>query len=163
MPGATLPTNWLTNHAPTAAEAAQVLSAITRITNISVLRMVPGSPATTGSATYVNLGTGTSLAYTKDGAAAASNLLVFIAATAYRTVTNNSAITIGVNIGGVDTDVAFYTFNALSDHRPVIGFNTITGLAAGAYTVQARVKTVSGTFNFDTGDQLCMLVAELPL
>lgn len=158
---ATLPTNWNPNHAPTAAEAAQVLNAITRITNIATAWSESVSVSTT-SASYIDV-TGLSTSYTKNGDSSSSDLLVFVL-TGWRTNSIANARW-GVGIGGTDYDVVEFELTTMFNaHIQTVGWVKITGVAAGSYTVQGRVKRKSGTgtITSDSSDTFALLVIELP-
>lgn len=136
---------------------------VLRLSNVVVARQTPGSGFTTTSASYVTITNLNTTSYTKNGGSTASQLLVEIAMTAWRSGATGSLTVVGVQVNGVDTDVCQLTFNALTDHRSMAGFAYLPALAAGTYTVTPRVKTAAGTFNHDTGDQWCLKISEVPL
>ncbi|HZR54575.1 MAG TPA: hypothetical protein VFB06_34380 [Streptosporangiaceae bacterium] len=63
-------------------------------------------------------------------------------------------VTLGVRVNGVDNTVTVYRFNTINDHRFFGGIINISGLAAGAYTAQARLKVATGTTTFTTGSSV---------
>lgn len=165
MPGATLPTNWIPDHAPTALELAQVLNAITRITNITVFASAGGCTLSTTSASYVDI-TSATTSWTKTAAGSGSTILFAIALDIYPTVAGSTVAMLGVNIGGTDTDVKTATLSTSGTIGGThMGFATIASVAAGAYTVKLRAKRTSGSGTL-TVDSLCnvsFLVGEIPL
>src|SRR6266545_2101935 len=144
MPAA-LPTNWLVNHPPTAAEAAQVLDAITRITNIAVMSALsPTGITASTSATYVDIA-GTSTPWSKRADAAGSNVLVLLTLRGFSSVAGDR--------------------NLANAHETYVGFAAIPSVAAGSYTPIVRFKRVSGTgaVTVGGGDTVSFLIGELPL
>src|SRR5437773_1468564 len=159
---ATLPTNFNPNHTPTAAEMAQVLNAITRITNITVgTFLTTAGLAASGSTSYVDV-TGTSINWTKNGDSSSSDVLAIIMASCFVSVASTQPF-FGLAIGATDYDVVAMTVNPINTHTMIGGVRAITGVAAGVYTPKVRFKRGSGTgtTSIDTGDSVTVLVAEL--
>jgi hypothetical protein len=102
---------------------------------------------TTTSATPANIAGTSSFAFTKK--LAASKLII-----AMGLVTSSSAVDttlgLGVLIGGVDTTVTQFRHTTASEYRQGFGINQISGLAAGAYTVQGRWFRVGGAGTLST-------------
>ncbi len=163
MPAA-LPTNWLVNHPPTAAEAAQVLDAITRITNIAVMSALsPTGITASTSATYVDIA-GTSTPWSKRADAAGSNVLVLLTLRGFSSVAGNRNM-FAIKIGATDYDVIVGDSNLANAHETYVGFAAIPSVAAGSYTPIVRFKRVSGTgaVTVGGGDTVSFLIGELPL
>jgi hypothetical protein len=107
---------------------------------------VTSSTDTTTSATYVNLaGTGsvTSFSFTKRYAD--TRIRVDLSAGFFVAGTGNSAARFGVQINGTDYDVVNRHINPASTHGEASGVRYITGVPAGAYTVQGRWRRSAGT------------------
>jgi hypothetical protein len=122
------------NHIVTADEFAAA-------SNDETFDSLGGCSLSTASASYVNI-TNASKSFTKYLAAAASDLLVEVSLTAF-SGTASVRMKIGVNISA-DTDVTLFFFNDASKHLTITGRARVTGLAAGAYTVQLRALSVNG-------------------
>lgn len=119
---------------------------------------VPGGTRTTTSSSYANWtasDSGASLTITKYRA---DTKLVIEAA---NTRHYNSAIalsTIGARVDGVDYDLITADPQA-STEASGTGWNVVTGLAAGNYTVQLRVKRNTGTYTYGDGNSRVSLKA----
>lgn len=170
MPGATLPTNWIPDHAPTAAELAQLLNAVGRITNIGVFASAGGCTLATTSASYVDI-TNASMSWTKGGdgsgtGGVGSTILVAVALAMYSATAGATQGKVGVNIGGTDTDVMItYHSNVGTIQGSYVGFKTIPSVAAGAYTPKLRALRLAGTgtLTVDTLVNVSFLIGEVPL
>lgn len=99
---------------------------------------------TTGSiavATPTNIPGTSSFSFTKK--LAATKLIVAIGL-----VTDSTAVDtilgLGTLIAGVDTTITQFRHTSASEYRQAFGINQITGVAAGAQTIQARWFRVSG-------------------
>lgn len=68
----------------------------------------------------------------------------------------------GANIGGTDYDGNKFFFNLIDNHETFFSMVSVTGLAAGTYTVTARVKSLAGAGDvyINTGDGLTMHISE---
>lgn len=116
------------------------------------------------SATYVDI-TSASKSFTKIGGSAASDLIVRVNLSCYVSVAA-TVVKIGVRINGTDTDVMLMSINTASAHTTMPpGAVRITGLAAGAYTIQLRALRVSGTgtVSIDSSDTVAMDIRERPI
>jgi hypothetical protein len=71
---------------------------------------------------------------------------------------------LGLLINGTDYDITNHAFSAGSVHLPAIGFRAISGVAAGAGTVQLRAKSsaASNAMTIDSNDTVCFVLAEIP-
>lgn len=100
---------------------------------------------TTTSSSYVNLaGTGsqTSFNFTKNETG--TRIMVTMHCS-WQSVTNNTAIGIGVRIDGVDYDVAVGATGSTGADKTLSGVAFVSGVSAGTYTVQGRWKRTAGT------------------
>jgi hypothetical protein len=160
---ATLPTNFVPDHAPTAAEMAQILNAVFRITNIKIFNSLGGCSLSTTSATYVDV-TNANTSWTKNGGSADSDVAVYMAVDVFSTAVTTVG-QLGIGIGGTDSDVKLaYMSQASILAGTHVGFTSITGIAAGAYTpkVRARRNSGAGTVTIDVNCTVSFLVGELP-
>lgn len=115
----------------------------------------------TTSASYVDV-TSASKSFTKVGSAAQSDLLIQLSAGGFSTV-GATAMKLGVRVNGVDRDITMMLFNSANSHGAFpTGNLRITGLAAGAYTIQVRALRQSGTgvCTIDSNDAVSMFIAE---
>jgi hypothetical protein len=114
----------------------------------------------TTSASFVDI-PGASTSFTKVLGASASNIVVVVSLSLYSTVVN-AAIDIGVNVNGTDVVATNFSLNTTNHSTPPTGVATFTGLAAGTYTVKARVRRNSGTGTLtqDGTDSVLMLIRE---
>jgi hypothetical protein len=114
----------------------------------------------TSSAVYANLLGTSSFAFVKQDAA--SRLKVTIHAGAFVSVAGTRPM-YGVQIGGTDYDVVSQTINTINAHTNISGFSYLTGVAAGAYTVQGRWRRAAGAGSItrNTEDWLSISVKEL--
>src|SRR5690348_468954 len=111
---------------------------------ISGAAVTSGSDTTTSSS-YVNLaGTGsvTSFSFTK---ALTSTRLIVRLEMGWQNATAVSDMSAGVLVNGTDYECARQSLNTTTNIGYVAGFAIITGLTAGAYTIQGRWKRRSGT------------------
>lgn len=129
-------------HIPTATELATILDQIEALSNCDGINLASAVDSTT-SATYVNMAATSSFAFTKK--LAATRLRIDMHVTWYN-VTNSSVAKFGVAIGGTDYDVCELQqeLSAAAAEKQASGVRYISGLAAGAYTVQGRWLRVSG-------------------
>jgi len=101
---------------------------------------------TTTSATYVNMGgTGSTTSVVATKKSAGTRLLVEIAMSFFVTV-NDTTTRFGVNVNSVDYDI-FRLAGTVSSgvHVFISGFQYISGLSAGSYTIQGRWRRDAGT------------------
>jgi hypothetical protein len=136
-------------------------SRLAQLANVDVFASLGGCSLTLTSATYVNI-TNASKSFTKLGGATDSDLVVQASLSAWSSATA-TIIKIGVNVNSADTDAITFPFNTASVHTTSPdGIARITGLAAGAYTVQLRALRVSGagTVTIDTQDTVSMTIRE---
>lgn len=162
---ATLPSNFTPIHAPTAAEMAQIINAITGITNIGVWTSFGGCALTLASTTAITDINGASTSYTKQLASTKSDLLV-IAFIGWRVQTAVTAARFYVSINAISTQLALQELDTASAHSQTIGWARITGLGAGGYTPKLQAQKVVNNANqvvIDGNDALGMIIAELPL
>ena len=161
---ATLPTNFVPNHAPDAAEMGQVLSAITRITNIQIMSAIAtASRAAYNGTSYADV-SGTSAAWTKSADSSGSDVIVLAQCSMF-SQTAVDTFKLGINIGGTDYDIANFQCQPINTRYNFVGFRLITGIAAGAYTPILRVKRTSGgtgTVAVDANDCASWLICEAP-
>lgn len=114
-----------------------ILSAIGRGAAIS---NTPAS-GTTASATPANIPGTSSFAFTKK--LASSNLIIAMGLVTFSTAVDTT-LGLGVLIGGTDTTVTQFRHTTANEYRQAFGINQISGLAAGAYTIQGRWFRVAG-------------------
>jgi hypothetical protein len=114
----------------------------------------------TSSAAYANLLGTSSFAFTKQDAA--SRLKVTIHAGGFVSVAGTKPM-YGVLLGATDYDVVSQTINTINAHTNVSGFSYLSGVAAGAYTVQGRWRRAAGAGSItrNTEDWLSISVKEL--
>ena len=111
---------------------------------VSAIAVTSGTDATT-SATYVNMaGTGatTSFSFTKE--LTSTRLIVRLEA-GWEAATAGTQMRFGVLVSGTDYDCCQSLGNATTTISHAAGFAIISGLAAGAYTIQGRWKRSAGT------------------
>lgn len=128
---------------------AQALSALT-------------SAGTTTSATYANMPATSSQAVTK--ASAGTRLRIEFSCSSFATVAVNTITSFAVLVNSVDYDISRFYFNNTSEHHACpTGVVYVSGLAAGAWTVQARWKRTSatGTCGLDANDWITLDVMEV--
>lgn len=131
------------------------------LANIDNFDSVGGCTLSTTSATYVDI-TNASKSFTKLGGATDSDLIIAVDLALYATVAP-TVVKIGVRVNGTDTDAIIYSVNSANVHLATpAGTVHLTGLAAGAYTVQLRALRVSGTgaVTMDSNDTVSMLLSE---
>lgn len=118
----------------------------------------------TTSSSYVDLPGTSSFSFTKQYGSSVTKLRVFLTF-GFRTNGVFTAAVAGVRINSVDTDVASLEAGATDTHYSVSGMAFVTGLGAGTYTVQGRVRRYagSGTVQIDSNDRLSLFVAEVPV
>lgn len=117
---------------------------------------------TTTSASYANMaGTGSTTSFTFTKVLASTRVKVEIDAS-WTAVTNTAQIRVGALVNGTDYDCAGMLLTAAA-WGTVSGFAIISGLAAGAYTIQARWKRPAGTGTAtrDTNAWLALSAAEI--
>jgi hypothetical protein len=103
---------------------------------------------TTTSATYANVAATSSFTFAK--LSSSTGLYVPISLICYA-ATNTAVARLGVLIDGVDYDlVGSYPFGVAGQQQCVSGGDTISGIAAGVYTIQARWLRVSGSGTLTT-------------
>lgn len=107
--------------------------------------MSAGSDTTT-SATYVNMaGTGSTTSVVATKKSTGTRLLVEVAMSFFVTV-NDTTTRFGVNVNAVDYDIFRLAATVpVNVHVFISGFNYISGLAAGTYTIQGRWRRDGGT------------------
>lgn len=112
-----------------------------------------------GVTTYVNANG--SVSFTK--ILASSRLLVRLGFTCYGTTTPPWELLYGVNINSIDYDVGKLNIGTANVHAAAYAERTISGIAAGAYTVQVRMKNSNAakTTILDNGDVLSLTVSEI--
>lgn len=114
-----------------------VVSAIGRGAAIS---NTPGS-GTTSSATPANIPAVSSFSFTKK--LAGSKLLVAMGLVSFSTAVDTT-LGLGVLIAGTDTTITQFRHTTANEYRQAFGVNQITGVAAGAQTIQGRWFRVGG-------------------
>ena len=113
---------------------------------------------TTTSTTYVAPSTAVQISsYTKYRAD--TNIVFTFVGTAWES-TASPSMTIGVNDGTNNNDVAFFFFNLATTHQTIVGTTSISGYAAGTYTFGCRWKVSGGTGETDTNDWWQLMVTE---
>jgi hypothetical protein len=117
---------------------------------------------TTTSASYVNMPATSSVVVTK--ASAATRLRIEFSCSSFVTVAS-TVTAFGVLVNGVDTDISRMFFNPASTHETCpTGVIYISGLAASAWTVQARWKRATGaagTLTTDANDWITLDAQEV--
>lgn len=137
-------------------------SRLRTIENTDIFNTIGGGTiGGTASATYVDVA-GASKSITKVAASADSDLIVLLSVSCFVSVAG-TVVRFGVRVNGVDIDMTQMPVNAAAAHTPLpMGATRITGLAAGAYTVQVRVLRVSGTgtITVDVNDTVSLYLEE---
>lgn len=130
-------------------------------------RKVFAASGTLTSTSYLdipgNAGAATSVSVTKYGAT--SGLWVAMKIQAFVDA-GSTALRLGIRINGVDYDVALGYFTSATQYMTITGWASLTGIAAGTYTCQARWKrsTGSGTITVNNAiSELDMTVREVGL
>lgn len=116
---------------------------------------------TSSSATNVNMPASSSRALTK--LTATTRVRVEFSCSSFATVAGTE-IAFAINVNGVDTDISRFRFNAANTHATCpTGVIYISGLAAGAWTFQARWRRTVGTgvMTMDTSDWITVDVQEV--
>lgn len=140
--------------------AGQRVSAAELNRDAQALSALTGAGTTT-SATYANMPATSSQAVTK--ASAGTRLRIEFSCSSFVTVAS-TVTSFAVLVNGVDTDISRLFFNPASTHEACpTGIVYISGLAAGAWTVQARWKRTSGTgtLTLDANDWISLDVMEV--
>lgn len=117
---------------------------------------------TTTSASYANLaGTGSVTSFTFNKVLASTRVIVRVEA-GWQSITNTANTRFGVNVAGTDYDCA-QGLAQTGQNLLQAGFAIISGLAAGAYTVQGRWRRVggAGTPTRTTNEWLAISAAEI--
>ncbi len=119
-----------------------------------------GVSDSTSSAAYANLLGTSSFAFVKQDAS--SRLKVTMHAGAFISIAATRPM-YGVTLGATDYDVVSQTINPINTHTNISGFSYLTGVPAGAYTVQGRWRRAAGTgvIQRNTEDWLSISVKEL--
>ena len=99
------------------------------------------SSGTTTSATPANIPGTSSFSFTKK--LAGTKLIVAMGLVSFSTAIDTT-LGLGALIGGVDTTITQFRHSTANEYRQAFGVNQISGLAAGAYTVQGRWFRVGG-------------------
>jgi hypothetical protein len=125
----------------------------------------PSSPFSPISSTYVDVlnqngGSAVQVSITKG---AGTSLLVMASMSVSTGVTGNHTITLGVNDGTTDHDIARIRAEGTATTlcRTAVGNVLITGLSAGSYTLTLRVKDAVGTAGFGSNDSASLSVMEV--
>jgi hypothetical protein len=120
--------------------------------NVVSIGVAPPSPTvSTSAAAWVDVG-GATFSFTKNKAG--TKVRLFASCSCWFLSGNTGGGYIGVNINGVDYQVAgIPSGTAASSHLSMSGGVMVSGLAAGTYTVKGRAKSQnSGVMNLDSGD-----------
>jgi hypothetical protein len=72
-----------------------------------------------------------------------------------------TTITIGANINSTDFDVCKYNYNSANSHLSLGSVRFISGIAAGAVTITARVKVSANTWTTDNNDTFTFIAEEV--
>lgn len=98
----------------------------------------------TTSSTLVDM-PGASTSFTKLLGSTASNLVVLVSCSMFSTV-GSTTLDIAINCNSTDTTAGNFVLNTANVHETLpTGSVSLTGLAAGTYTVKVRTKRNSGT------------------
>lgn len=143
------------------SQLGTVLSAVSAITNIEGLWIAAMSAGSTTSASYTNLPGSASFSFTKQEAS--SRLLVYMNWSA-RVGTAVKQTEGAVQIGVTDYQITHQEIPAIAQHWEMSNIRIITGVAAGATTIQGRYRSNDGvtTVTIDSNDVLSMLCLEIP-
>lgn len=146
-----------------AVDVTQLLEAVRKLTNWVYLDTFAATYASAAT-TFTALGGTSSVSFTKLGDSTTSNILAFLIVSAWKSTTIAST-QFAISDGTTDWRTHDFGFNSAAEHMSYgIGSATMTGLAAGTYTLQvkARCKTaVAGVLNVDTDDELHILAMEV--
>lgn len=125
-------------------------------------RVTPSTTRSTSSGTAVDwpVTDTLSLTITKEGGTT-SDLVVQLFGSAYHTG-GVASMTFGVRVNSTDYMNGYFYFNAANTHQSVVGYERITGLAAGSWTVTMRAYTSSASLTVNTDDRWQMIVREVP-
>lgn len=146
-------------HVPTAAEFATILDQIEALSNEVFLNTVPGVSTNTGA--YSSVVAPSSLSFTKKLTATRVKVaIMFATASTVAGTKQSTAVTFNA---GADNEIYQYFHTNANLYMPTNGQAVISGLAAGAYTVQLRWSRLSGTgtLNTDANAYLSMVVSEI--
>lgn len=126
-------------------------------------RAIPSTTRSTTSTSAVNWPVTDILerSVTKNGASGDSSLLVMVFGSCYHD-TSGGIIIFGVRANSTDYLNNVFYFNDASKHHSMMGYERITGLAAGTYTVTCRAYTNTGTLSIDNNDRWQLIVREVP-
>jgi hypothetical protein len=125
--------------------------------------LTAGSNATIN---YANIGPALTAGFTKLYTGAETDLEITVKIGAYISAgTVPSAVRLGVRVGSTDYDVDNLTFQALNVHYAMIGTARVSGLAAGSYAVQPRIRATiaSRTVQWDANDWIMLRAEEVPV
>lgn len=146
---------------PFAGEAIEATH-VPRAKGVNAAATTSGTTTTT-SAAYVNMaGTGAQTSFSFTKLRSDTDLVVFMAVSRYDATSASTAM-YGVNINSTDYDMMLHILNQTLNHQFAAAQRNISGLAAGAYTVQARWKRQggTGTLTRDNLDWLSVHVMEM--
>lgn len=119
-----------------------------------------GPNVNTGANAYIDI-TGTSFTFVKRYAG--TQLMIHLATSWY---TNNASgsIAIAVSVNGTDHQVGQMLGSNHLDRNHISGFDYLTGVGAGSFTVKGRMKCPSavGTTNIDANDWCSVECEEVP-
>lgn len=119
-----------------------------------------GLSLSTTSGSFVDV-PGASTSFTKLLGTSASNVVVEISPSLSASVAG-TAIDIGINMNGTDTVATNFYLNTTNHTDVPTGVATFTGVAAGSYTVKARIRrtTGTGTLTQDGNDSVLIKIRE---
>ncbi len=117
--------------------------------NVAIGNFTPAGSIAINTTAYSSV-TGVTVNHTKQYSG--TRIAVTVKGAGFTSAVDN--VFLGILVNGVDNAVTPYRFNAINDHRIFCGTIVISGLAAGTYSYQARVKVGSGTTTFTTGSSV---------
>ncbi len=101
------------------------------------------------STSFGNLPNSTGVTFSKGYGATEVKLTLFGRC---RTNTGGTQVALAVQINGVDYEVDRHYFDVANIHQQLGGFVSVSGLAAGTYTVRARWRKIGGGGNLTVDD-----------
>ena len=146
-----------------ADDMAQMLEALRRMTNWVFFNRLGTASAAITATTFTAITSG-SVAFTKVGGATASSVIAFFYVSCFKTAGAATKVQVAVNDGTTDWTGSQFVFSTASEHMSHMGVVTMTGQAAGAYTMALRAKldVAGGTLTIDANDTCGMVLMEVP-
>lgn len=131
------------------------------ISNVGGLSAQAQGSFSTTSTSYVDLGAPSSFSFTKYYSSSDTQLDTFLRIGS-RVGTAPASVDWAIRINGTDYQIDHYEHGVNNQHDKAANWRMITGIPAGTYTVQVRVKSTGGTnIVMDSNDWISCRMAEV--